>query len=130
MPIANLLAMALGLVVTATGVLGLAAPSVLVEVGRSLQSAGALYVLAVVRVAFGAILLWAASNSHTPRILRVLGVFIIIAGVATPFFGVERSHSLFDWWSTQGSSVARAWPIAAIVFGLFIAYTASPRYAG
>jgi hypothetical protein len=130
MHISNLLAMALGLVVTALGVLGLVAPSVVLELARSLQSTGALYVVAVIRVAFGAILLWAASNSRTPLILRILGVLIIIAGLATPFFGVDRSRALFEWWSTQGSSLARAWPIAAIGFGLFIAYTTSPRYAG
>jgi uncharacterized membrane protein YidH (DUF202 family) len=127
MPIANLLAMALGLVVAAMGVLGFAAPSVLVELGRSLQSASALYVVAAVRVMFGTILFWAAPNSRTPRTLRILGIFIIIAGLVTPFFGVERSRAMFDWWSTQGSFFTRAWPIAAVGFGLFIAYAASPR---
>jgi hypothetical protein len=130
MPIPNLLAMALGLIVTAIGVLGLAAPSILVELARSLQSPGALYFVAIVRVAFGTVLLWAASDSRTPRILRILGVFIIIAGIATPVFGVERSRTLLDWWSTQGSFLARSWPILAIGFGLFIAYTTMPRYAG
>jgi hypothetical protein len=127
MPIANLLAMALGFVVAAIGFLGVAAPSVLLELGRSLQSTGALYVIAAVRVGFGTILLWAAPNSRTPLTLRIVGIFIIIAGLATPFFGVERSGAVFDWWSTQGSFFMRAWPIAAIGFGLFIAYVTSPR---
>ena len=127
MPIQNLLAVALGLVVATIGILGVAAPSVLLEFGRSLQSAGALYVIAAVRIGFGAILIWAASNSRTPRTLLVLGVLIIIAGVATPFFGVERSRTVFDWWSTQGSFLTRVWPFAAIGFGLFIAYVGAPR---
>lgn len=130
MPVANLLATALGLVVAAIGVLGIAAPSVLLEFGRSLQSAGALYVLAAVRVGFGTILIWAAPNSRMPQTLRILGIFLIIAGVVTPFFGVERSHAVFDWWSTQGSLFTRAWPIAAVGFGLFIAYVSSPRGSG
>jgi hypothetical protein len=127
MPIANLLAMAVGFVVAAIGVLGVAAPSVLLELGRSLQSAGGLYVVAAVRIGFGTILLWAAPNSRTPLTLRIFGVFIIIAGLVTPFFGVDRSRAMFDWWATQGSFFTRAWPIAAVVFGLFIAYAASPR---
>jgi len=127
MPIANLFAMALGLVVAAIGALGLAAPSVLVELGRSLQSASALYVVAAVRVAFGTVLFWAAPNSRTPRTLRTVGIFIIIAGLVTPFFGVEPSRALLDWWSTQGSFLTRVWPIAAVGFGLFIAYAAAPR---
>lgn len=127
MPVANLLAMALGFVVAATGVLGVAAPSALLELGRSLQSASGLYVAAALRVAFGATLFWAAPNSRVPRTLRVLGIFIVIAGLATPFFGVERSRAMSDWWSTQGSFFIRAWPMVAVGFGLFIAYVALPR---
>ena len=127
MAVANLLAMALGLVIAAIGVLGIAAPSVLLELGRSLQSAGALYIIAAIRVVFGAILFLAAPNSRTPRTLRIVGIFIIIAGVLTPFFGVERSRSMFDWLSTHGSFFTRAWPIVAVGFGLFVAYVASPR---
>ena len=124
----KLLAMALGLIVAAIGVLGVAVPSVLLEFGRSLQTTNALYSVAAVRVMFGAILLWVAPVSRTPKILRVLGVSIIIAGVFTPFFGVERSRAIFDWWSTQGSFFTRAWAIVAVVFGLFIVYAvAAPR---
>jgi len=128
MPIANLLATALGFVVAAIGVLGIAAPAVLVELGRSLQSAGGLYVAAAIRVVFGAILIWAAPNSRTPRTLRFFGIFIIIAGFLTPFFGAERSRAMFGWWSTQGSFFTRVSPMVAIGLGLFIAYVASsPR---
>ena len=128
MRIMMLLAMALGLIVAALGVLGVAAPSVLLEFGRSLQTTNALYIVAAVRVMFGAILLWVAPASRIPKILRVLGVFIIIAGVFTPFFGVERARAMFDWWSTQGCFFTRAWAIVAVLFGLFISYAVtSPR---
>ena len=127
MPIANLLAMGLGFIVAAIGVLALAAPSVLLELGRTLQSPTGLYVVAAVRVGFGIVLFWAASNSHTPRTLRILGVFIVLAGLITPFLGVERTHAAFEWWSTQGSTFARVGPVAAVAFGLFIAYTTSFR---
>lgn len=126
----KLLTRALGLIIAAIGVLGVAAPSRLLEFGRSLQTTTALYIAATVRVVFGAILLWVAPVSRTPKILRVLGVFIIIAGAFTPFFGVERSRAMLDWWLTQGSFFTRAWAIVAVVFGLFIVYAVtSPRRA-
>jgi hypothetical protein len=126
--IAKYLAIALGLVIAALGVLGLAVPSVLLEFGRSLQATNALYIVAAVRVMFGAILFFVAPVSRTPKILRILGVFIIIAGLSTPFLGVERSRAMFDWWSTQGSFFTRAWAIVAVAFGLFIVYAVtSPR---
>ena len=128
MRVMMLLAMALGLIVAALGALGVAAPSVLLEFGRSLQTSNALYIVAAVRVMFGAILLWVAPASRTPKILRVLGVFIIIAGVVTPFFGVERARAMIDWWSTQGAYFTRAWALVAVAFGLFISYAVtSPR---
>jgi len=130
MRIVKLLAMALGLIVAAIGVLGVAAPSVLLDFGRSLQTTNALYIVAAVRVVFGTILLSVAPTSRTPKILRVFGVFIIIAGVITPFFGVERSRAIFDWWSTQGSLFTRTWAIVAVAVGLFIVYAiTSPRRA-
>ena len=130
MPIANFLAMAVGFVIAAIGALGVAAPSALFEFGRSLQSAGALYVLAALRIALGAILVWAAPDSRTPRMLGIFGGLIIVAGIATPFFGLERSRALLDWWSTQGSLLARAWPVTAIIVGLLVAYVAVPRGSG
>jgi hypothetical protein len=122
--------MALGLVIAAVGVLGIAAPAILLEFGRSLQSASALYVVAAVRVAFGAILVWAAPDARTPLIFGILGVLIILAGLATPFLGVERSRAVLGWWSTQGSLLMRAWPGMAVILGLFIAYSAMPRGSG
>ena len=130
MPIANFLAMAVGFVIAAIGALGIAAPSAVFEFGRSLQSGGALYVLAALRIALGAILIWAAPDARAPRMLRIFGGLIIVAGVATPFFGLERSRAVFDWWSTQGSVYMRAWPVTAIILGLFIAYVAVPRGSG
>jgi hypothetical protein len=127
MPLANLLAMALGFVTAGAGVLAIATPSVLLEFGRSLHSPGAVYVIAAARIGFGAILFWAAPNSRTPRILRVLGALLIFAGLVAPFVGVEKSRAVFDWWSTQGSLFTRVWPFAAVGIGLFIAFVTSPR---
>lgn len=125
---AKILTTALGLIIVAIGVLGVATPSVLLEFGQSLQTTNALYIVAAVRVMFGTVLLWVAPASRTPGILRVLGVFIIAAGLFTPFFGVERSRAMFDWWSTQGPLFTRVWAIVAVVFGLFIVYVVtSPR---
>ena len=122
MPVANICAMAVGLFIAALGVLGLASPSILLEFGRAMQTTGGVWLLAFIRIVSGAILLWAAPNSRTPRILIGLGILIIIAGLATPFIGVERSREMFDWWTSQGSMLSRAWPVVATCLGGFIAW--------
>jgi hypothetical protein len=106
----------------------MAAPSVLLEFGRSLQTPSALYAVAVVRIAFGALLFWGASASRMPRMLRVIGTVIMVAGLLTPFFGVERAQAMLTWWSSHGQAFMRAWAALAVAFGLFIIYAvASPR---
>jgi len=124
----KLFAMAIGFIIAGIGVFGVAAPSVFLEFGRSLQTPNVLYIIAAVRIIFGAVLLWVAPVSRTPKTLRVLGVLIVTAGVLTPFIGAERSHAMLDWWSTQGSLFTRAWAGVAVVFGLFIVYAVTtPR---
>jgi branched-subunit amino acid transport protein len=119
----NILAMALGFAVAAIGVCGIVAPSVLLDFGRSLQTTHSLYFVAIVRVVFGAVLLWVAPASRTPRILRLLGAAILIAGVLTPLFGVENARVVLDWWSGQGAWFTRVWSVVAVVFGLFVIFT-------
>ena len=123
----QLLAMALGAAIAAVGLVGVAAPSVLLELGRSLQTPTALYFVAVVRVLFGVLLLFVAAVSRAPTTLRVLGALIVIAGLLTPLFGVERAQAMLKWWSEQGGQFMRGWAAVAVVFGVFIIYVVRPR---
>ena len=123
----RLVAMTLGLVVAAIGGAGLVAPSALLDFGQALQTTSALYIVAGVRVVFGAILVSVAPASRTPGTLRVLGAFIIVAGVATPIFGAQRAHALLDAWSSQDPLFTRAWAAAAVAFGGFIVYAVAAR---
>ncbi len=127
MPVANMCAMAVGFCIAAFGVLGLTSPSILLELGKALQSTGGLWLLAFIRIVCGAILIWAAPNSRTPRVLIALGILIILFGLATPFIGIEKSRAMFDWWTSQGSSLARAWPVIAIVVGGYVAYVVTSQ---
>jgi len=119
--------MIIGLLIAAMGILGIAAPSVPLQVAQSLLTPSALYIVAAVRVCFGLLLVWVAPGSRAPIALRVLGVLIVIAGVITPFFGVERSRAVVDWWSSQGAAFMRVGMGFAVVFGLAIVYAVAPR---
>ena len=87
----------------AIGAVGLVTPDALIAVGRYAATPGGLYVAAALRVGIGVVLWLVAPLSAAPRTLRVLGAFVIIAGLATPFFGVERAQSVFAWALTQGT---------------------------
>ena len=119
------LALVLCLALAAFGALGIASPSRLVAVARRLQSPRGMLVAAAIRVVLGVALFLAAPGSRAPEILRPLGLFIVLVGFVTPFFGAERFGRLLDWWSEQGSIFIRVWALVAMAFGLWLAYGVS-----
>jgi hypothetical protein len=128
MRIAQILGIALGVLITIVGLVGIAAPSVLLEFGRSLQTPNALFLIAALRIALGALLIWAASASRVPRTLRVIGAIVVVAGLFTPLFGIERVQAVLTWWAQQGQVFMRAIPGVAVVIGGFLMYAFAVRY--
>ena len=116
------LAIAIGLVVGAIGLVGVVAPSFVLEIGRSLLTPTALYVVAALRICIGVVLVRVAPASRLPTVFRIVGIFVIIAGVLTLFLGVERSSAILDWWSNQGPSFMRLCLALPMALGLFIVY--------
>jgi hypothetical protein len=122
----TLVALIICLLTAAFGALGIASPSRLLGVVRYFQTPMGLYFAAGIRVLLGVALLFAAPTSRAPGLIYILGVFIIIIGVITPFFGLERFRRLLDWWSAQGSAFVRGWAVLALLFGLSLAYALVP----
>jgi hypothetical protein len=116
-----------GLIIAAIGIVGMAAPTVLLDGMRFAQTQVGLYVVAALRVAFALVLIGAAAASRLPKTLGFLGAFIIVVGIITPFFGVGRSRAIIDWWSAQGTTSMRVWAVLAVIFGLFIIYAVATR---
>jgi hypothetical protein len=120
------LALAIGAFVAAVGLVGVVSPQGLQTIARYSMTSVGLYVVAAIRLAFGVILFRAAAASRAPRVLRVVGVFAFVAGLVTPFLGVDRAHAIFDWWSGQSPVFLRLWPGLAVVFGVFIVWAVTP----
>ena len=123
------IAFVIGLLIVAVGAIGISAPSGLVWIAENSVTSGAFYVIATVRVAFGLILIFVASVSRAPKTLRLLGYFILIAGITTAVTGlvaIERAHTIIEWWLRQGSGVIRLTGIPLIALGGFVAYACAP----
>lgn len=123
----KLLATAISLAIACLGGLGVAAPSVLLEFGRSILTPPALYWVAAVRVVFGALLILVATESRIPRALRVIGAFIVVAGLLTPWFGTDRFRDALDWASGQGPLLVRAVAVLPVIVGLSFVYVINSR---
>lgn len=122
MKVLKLVTTLMSLAVVGLGILGITAPAVLLESGRSLLAPPALYGVAAVRVVFGGLLISVAKASRLPRTLRVIGVFILVAGLLTPLFGTERSVEAFTGLAGQGLLFIRAVAVLPVVLGTFLAY--------
>ena len=79
------------------GVVGIFMPDSLITIGRYVATPVGLYVIAAIRVAIGLVLMLVAPTSRVPRTLRVVGAIVVVAGLATPLFGVERTRAIFSY---------------------------------
>jgi membrane protein HdeD len=122
MTILKLLATFMSLAIACLGVLGLAAPNVLLEMGRSLLAPSSLYWVAAVRIIFGGLLILVAAESRFPRVVRVIGILILVAGLLTPLFGTELMHEVLAWFSALAPALVRAIAVLPLFLGLFTVY--------
>jgi uncharacterized membrane protein len=118
----RLLGLVIGVLVILGSAIIFAAPDALLSLGRSVITPGGLYVIAGLRIVFGLVFVLAAPASRAPRTLRVLGVIVIIAGLATPWFGVARARAVLDWWASAGPSFIRLAACAAMAIGGLLVY--------
>jgi hypothetical protein len=83
--------------VAGLGVAAVVTPDIVIATGRQLLSASGLYAAAAFRVGAGLVLILAARQSRAPGILRAIGAVVLVAGLATGFFGVEAARARLDW---------------------------------
>jgi hypothetical protein len=126
----NRLTMVIGLVVVALGVVAIATPDNLVTIGRDVATPTGLYVVAVLRVCIGLAFIFAAPTSRMPRTVRIVGGIVVIAGIVTPMFGVDRSLAVVNWLAAQGPLLIRLAAVWIVALGSFMIYaTGSVRRA-
>ena len=124
----KLLALLVALFIIVIGLAGLLAPGALQTIGQYWVTPVGLYVAAALRVGIGLVLVRSASASRAPNTLRVLGVIALVAGLATPFVGVERARAILNWSSAQGPAFVRLLAGFALALGGFIVYAVTTRH--
>jgi hypothetical protein len=130
MTLLKLFATSMSLAIAGLGILGIAAPGVLLDFGRSLMATPALYGVAAVRIGFGALLMLVAAQSRFPRVLRMVGLLIVVAGFLTLWFGAERFHGAFGWFADLPTALVRAIAILPLLAGVFFVYAINSQRHG
>ena len=118
----KLIALLVALVVVAIGIVGVIMPDRLVALREYVATPAGLYTVAALRVGIGLVLIFAAAGSRVPRTLRVIGIVVLVAGLVTPLFGVERTRVVLDWEAAQGTSFIRAVAVLPLALGSFLAF--------
>jgi hypothetical protein len=121
------LALFVAFVMLVVGITGLFFPEALFRAGHGLATPTGLWVATGLRIAIGLVLILAAAGSRAPKTLRIIGIIAIVAGVATPMLGIERTRAILDWWPAQSPVVMRLGPALVLALGAFIACTVAPR---
>jgi hypothetical protein len=114
--------------IIAVGVAAVAAPDRVLGLRSLVATQTGLLVVAVFRAAAGVALIMAAPASRWPKALQGFGGVVLLAGLATPFFGVERTRAVVDWEAAQGPALMRlAGAILLAIGGFLTVALSSPR---
>ncbi len=122
---AQIVVVVFGLLLVGLGGLGAVSPARLLDSVRRIQTPAGLYLAAAVRIVLGVALILAAPDSRAPELARVFGIFVVLAGLVAPFFGLERFRGLLDWWADRGEGFVRAWGIVAGAIGVGLVWLVS-----
>ena len=120
------LALLIGAVITAQGILGLVMPTLFVGIVRYFQTPPIVYAAAVLRVAIGVVLILAAPDSRAALLLRILGGLIVLGGLLTPTLGMAGARVVLESWATGGPAIVRLWAAAAAAIGGVVLYATIP----
>ena len=118
----RLLGLVIGALLILAGAISFAAPDLRLALERSVITPAGLYAIAALRIAIGLAFVLAAPASRAPRTLRVLGLIVIIAGLATPWFGVARAQAVLNWFASAGPLLMRVDAGIGMALGGFLVY--------
>ncbi|OJY30224.1 MAG: hypothetical protein BGO98_26150 [Myxococcales bacterium 68-20] len=121
------LAVLVGFLIAAMGLVGLIVPSVFVRLGWAWATVPGIYVSAAIDIVVGLVLIRAAPRSRSPVGLGVFAAVSLIGGVITPFLGLARMYAAARWWSGQSPTILRLWALFELTVGVLIVCAVVPR---
>jgi hypothetical protein len=119
-------AIGLCLFIVVVSAVGVVSPARLFSILRLIQTPAGLYFASAFRVVLGVLLYLLAPSSKAPDFIRIFGVLAVLAGLATPFVGLERIGTMMKWWTAKPGGVLRLWAAFALALGLSLIWALLP----
>jgi hypothetical protein len=118
------IALIIALMMVSLGLTGVLWPEGLMQLASNSFTGTGMYVVAAVRVVLGALLIVAASATRTPKTIRVIGLIILLVGIAGAFVPAERALAVKDWLVNRGPDTLRIAACLPLVVGIFVGLSA------
>ena len=115
---------AVGVLIVMIGVAAMFLPGALRELVTLVQSPRVLYGAVGFRIVAGAFFIAASDACSWPLAIGTVGVFLLAAGLAGLFIGLQRIEAMMAWFMRFSDGVWRAWALVAVAFGSFVVYAA------
>ena len=115
----------IGAIICALGVAGFAAPGRISSGLDSFKASPArIYGWAVVRALMGLILVFGASSTALPTLIRVIGAILVLKAALVPLMGLDRARSLLGWLQARPPTLTRLLFVPVAAFGAFLIWAA------
>ncbi len=112
----------------AVGVVGLVSPDYGTMIRRAYFSAPiSFYTAGALRVLMGLVVIAAAADSRTPRMLRLLGAVMCVQGVTGIVLGPAHARTVLEFETRQGHAALRLGAAVALAAGVFMAFALTRR---
>jgi hypothetical protein len=97
-------------------------PKRLIEWVDLFWSKDRLWFAVALRLALGALLIYAAPECRAPLAVRALGVITVIAAIGLVVLGPERMDGFVHWWTKRSPTILRVWSVLGVLLGAFLIY--------
>ena len=111
-----------GVGVAGIALLGIATPSQLANLLARWRVLTGIPVTLALRLGFGTLFVLAAPSCRFPGFVRLIGVLELSGAVALVVSGAARLQRFVEWWLARPPSFVRYWCLAALAFGVLLAY--------
>jgi len=125
MKISRMLATILGFLMMMLGLCALLVPDRVLPFARFTTTPNGVYLAAGIRLLIGLILLMAAGASRFPTVLRILGGFAILGGIATLVISVAGAQTMAEQMLPYVTTAIRGIGAFLIMLGTFVVYAVS-----
>lgn len=115
----------LGVILLGVGITVLVSPGTLRRAVETFVKPATVPLFAIIRVGFGILLVIASADTRLPVFVWALGMLLILAGVALPILGVQRTLKITKRWQARSDGSLRSWALLAILFGALLIWAAA-----